>query len=380
MATVLRKPFNFSAGPAILPPIVFERAADAIRELRGSAHDADAPGVGLSILEMSHRSPEFDQVATRAEALCHEVLGIPSSHKVMFLQGGASQQFAMVPMNLGLPGKEACYVDTGVWSKKAIAEAKVIGKTRVAATSQPSQYDHIPEMPAPESYAGASYLHVTSNNTIYGTEFAVLPEVTNGVPLVVDCSSNIGSRPFAFDRASLIYAGAQKNLGPSGVTLVAIRKDLIERRSSDAVPMIFRYETHAGASSLYNTPNTFGVLVLMLVLEWMRDHGGLSGMAERNAKKAGVLYEFLDQSRLFTPYARADSRSRMNVVWTLDAVAPPERDQATAKFLKAAAAAGFSGLKGHRALGGCRASIYNAFPQAGVSALVDFMHSYERGQ
>lgn len=378
MATSNRKPFNFSAGPAILPPIVFERAADAVREMRRSAHDPDAPGCGLSILEMSHRGGDFDAVINRTTSLCHEVLEIPQTHQVLFLQGGASLQFAMVPQNLGVVGKPACYIDTGVWSKKAIAEAKIAGDVRVVASSAATGYDRIPVMPAASSYADASYLHVTSNNTIYGTEYAEIPAAAGDVPLVVDYSSDIGSGPMPFDRIALAYAGAQKNLGPSGLTLVAIDKNLIERRVDDRVPLISRYATHAGADSMYNTPNTFGVLVLMLVLEWMRDNGGLAGMAERNDRKATPLYEYLDQSQLFTPHAQPGSRSKMNVVWTLGGAPESERDAATKAFLAAATEAGFSGLKGHRSVGGCRASIYNAFPVEGVEALVEFMNTYER--
>ncbi|TPV93844.1 MAG: 3-phosphoserine/phosphohydroxythreonine transaminase [Myxococcales bacterium FL481] len=379
MAISHRKPYNFSAGPAILPPIVFERAADAVQELRQSAHDPTAPGCGLSILEMSHRGADFDAVFKRAQALCHEVLEIPATHEVLFLQGGASLQFAMVPQNLGIAGKPAAYVDTGAWSKKAIAEAKVAGEVRVIASSAETRYDRIPELPPPASYADASYVHITSNNTIYGTEFAALPEVGE-VPLVVDFSSNIGSRPVSFDRIGVAYAGAQKNLGPSGLTLVAIHRDLVERRVSDQVPLISRYATHVKASSLYNTPNTFGVLVLMLVLEWMRDHGGLEGMFQRNERKAAPLYQFLDESQLFRPHAQPGSRSQMNVVWTLDGAPEAERDAQTKAFLSAANQAGFSGLKGHRSVGGCRASIYNAFPPEGVEALVEFMRNYERQQ
>jgi len=299
---------------------------------------------------------------------------------VLFLQGGASLQFAMVPMNLRIEGKPACYIETGVWSKKAVAESKLFGETKVVATSAASKFDHIPAMPTADTYAGASYLHVTSNNTIYGTEWDELPQPAGDVPLVVDLSSNIGSRPMAIERAALLYAGAQKNLGPSGVTLVAIRKDLLEREPVGTVPTMLRYTTHAAEKSLYNTPNTFGILVLRNVLEWMRDEGGVVAIGARNQRKADKIYGVLDGSALYRPHAKTGSRSRMNVNWTLTGGGKSEADTEalTKKFLTSAEAAGFSGLKGHRSVGGCRASIYNAFPEAGVDALVEFMREFER--
>ncbi|MEZ4450093.1 MAG: 3-phosphoserine/phosphohydroxythreonine transaminase [Nannocystaceae bacterium] len=367
---------NFSAGPAILPPAVFERAAEAIRELHQGGHDPAAPSVGLSILEISHRSTAYDSITQGAEALCHEVLGIPDTHQVLFLQGGASLQFAMVPLNMRLADRPACYIDTGVWSQKAIAESKVLGETKVVASAAPS-YDHIPALPDPATYEAAAYLHLTTNNTIYGTEWSQIPEI-DGAPLVVDCSSDIGGRPFELGRAALGYAGAQKNLGPSGVTLVFVRKDLLERAPVGAVPLYLRYKTHAKEPSLYNTPNTFGVLVLKLMLEWMKGEGGVAAIAARNERKAGKIYEVLDASGLYRAHARSGSRSWMNVTWTLTGAPAGERDALTARFLKEAQAAGFDGLKGHRSVGGVRASIYNAFPEAGVDELVDFMRDFEK--
>ncbi|MEE9383313.1 MAG: 3-phosphoserine/phosphohydroxythreonine transaminase [Nannocystaceae bacterium] len=372
------KPYNFSAGPAILPPVVFERAADAIRDLRSPPHLRDAPRTGLSVLEISHRSPSFGSIVHRAETLCHTVLGVPTTHQVLFLQGGASLQFAMVPLNLGQPDHASCYIDTGIWSKKAIVEAKLQGEVHVVATSTPSGYDRIPPFPAARTYANSSYLHLTTNNTIYGTEYSDIPTVDGDVPLVVDCSSHIGSRPLNLDNVALGYAGAQKNLGPSGVTLVFVRKDLIDRCAHDRVPHILRYATHAKQPSLYNTPNTFGIMVLMFVLEWIEQQGGLTGMAASNGAKATRLYEYLDSSQLFSAYAQPESRSQMNVVWNLDGMASQERTTATARFIQAAENEGFVGLKGHRSLGGCRASMYNAFPAEGVDALVAFMAEYER--
>ena len=373
-ATQLR---NFSAGPAILPPAVLERAAAAIRELHAGGHDPGAPGIGLSILEISHRSAAYDAITQGAEELCHEVLGIPRTHQVLFLQGGASLQFAMVPMNLREEDKPAAYLDTGVWAAKAIAESKLLGPTEVVASSAAQNHDHIPAMPDPAAYAGASYLHITTNNTIYGTEWWEIPDAGD-VPLVIDCSSHIGSRPMPLGRAALGYAGAQKNLGPSGVTLVYVRKDLLARRPPGVVPQILRYATHAKEPSLYNTPNTFGVLVLKLVLEWMKGEGGGVAIGARNRRKAAKLYDLLDQSALFRPHARLGSRSDMNVTFTLDGAPEAERDALTKRFLKEAEAAGFDGLKGHRLVGGCRASIYNAFPEAGVDELCAFMRDFER--
>ena len=369
---------NFSAGPAILPPIVFERAAEAVRELHGDGHAPQAPGIGMSLLEISHRSPPYEAVTFGAEALCHEVLEIPRTHQVLFLQGGASLQFAMVPMNLRREGAPACYIDTGAWSAKAIAESQLLGETRVVASSEASGHDHIPAMPDPDTYAGASYLHITTNNTIFGTEYAEIPAAAGGVPLVIDCSSHVGSRPMALDRVALGFAGAQKNLGPSGITLVFIRKDLLALPPVGVVPRYLRYATHAKDPSLYNTPNTFGVLVLKMMLEWMRDEGGLTAMEARNRRKAAMLYGALDESSLYTPHAKHGSRSLMNVTWTLGGAPEDTREALTKKFVTEATAAGFDGLKGHRSVGGLRASIYNAFPEEGVAELVAFLREFER--
>lgn len=332
----------------------------------------------MSILEISHRSKDYEAINDGAAELCHEVLGVPRTHQVLFLQGGAHLQFAMVPMNLARKGRSVAYVDTGNWSKKAIAEAKGLVQAEVIASSADSGYDHIPAFPEAATYADASYVHITTNNTVRGTEYADIP-TTGDVPLVIDASSHIGSRPMALDNAALGYAGAQKNLGTSGVTVVWIRKDLLDLEPMGVVPAILRYATHARPNpSLYNTPNTFGVLVTKLVLEWIRDEGGVAEMERRNRAKADALYGCLDASSLFTGFARPDSRSRMNVTFTLGGAAEAERDALTAKFVKETAEAGLVNLKGHRSVGGCRASIYNAFPQAGVDALVAFMAEFER--
>ncbi len=363
---------------------MFEQAAAAVRELRTDGHAVDAAGIGLSLLEISHRSKDFAAVYENALQLVHDVLGIPASHRVMFLQGGASLQFGMIPLNFAAEDETACYVDTGTWSTKAIKESNEVAKgrrhrTAVVASSKDAGYDHIPSLPEqlPERSA---YLHLTTNNTICGTEYDELPALDT--PVIVDASSNIGSRPMGLERASFGYAGAQKNLGPSGVTVVWYDEAWAKARESavdkQGVPNILRYETHAGKDGLFNTPNTFGILVLGLVLQWVRDNGGVAGMATRNAAKADALYGLLDASSLFTAKAKLGSRSRMNVVWTLGGVAEAAREDATKRFVAAATEAGFSGIKGHRSVGGCRASIYNAFPLEGVTALCEFMREYER--
>lgn len=369
--------FNLSAGPAILPPEVFERAATAVRELKRDAHADDAEGIGMSLLEISHRSPEYEAIHDKAIQLIHEVLGIPRTHRVLLLQGGASLQFAMLPLNFARVGRPACYVHTGEWSKRAIAESKAIAEvrgheTRVLADAGP-KFDHIPAMP--EVPSDASYVHITSNNTIFGTEWEQMPDVPR---LIVDASSNIGSRPMGLERSMIGYAGAQKNLGPSGVTLVWIHQDALAEQPPAGVPIFLRYGTHAEANSLYNTPNTFGTLVLKLVLEWLRDNGGVEGAAARNKAKADLLYTTLDASSLYAAHAKPGSRSRMNVTWTLAGAPEAEREAISKRFVTQAEAAGFSGIKGHRSVGGCRASIYNAFPLAGVQALCEFMQEFER--
>ena len=372
MGRMKQRPFNFSAGPAILPPEVFERTAEAVRSL-------DVPGDDslesrLSILEISHRSKTYDAIHQEAKALCHEVIGIPAEHEVLFLQGGASLQFAMVPMNLRQADRPAAYIDTGAWSKKAAKESKALGPTEVVASAADTGYDRIPAMPAARSYAGASYLHVTSNNTIFGTEWSELPDAGD-TPLVVDLSSDIGARPMVLERVALGYAGAQKNLGPSGVTLVFIRKDLLARELVGHVPTMLRYSTHAENDSLYNTPNTFGIMVLRNVLAWVKAQGGATAMGERNQRKADALYALLDESSLYRPHAQPGSRSTMNVTWTLQG---DDAEAQTKRFLSEATRAGLSGLKGHRSVGGCRASIYNAFPEEGVKVLCEFMREFER--
>jgi phosphoserine aminotransferase len=391
--TSTRRPFNLSAGPSILPEPVFELAAAACGSLRALVERAPGSGTAAavaatgsaeldhSILEVSHRGPVFTAVIERAQALCHDVLGVPRSHVPLLLHGGASLQFAAVPLNLGARGAgadgplPAAYVDTGVWADKAIAQARAYVPVRVVASSKASGYDRVPELD-PATWSGCSYLHATTNNTIYGTEFADVPDGA-GVPVVIDASSHIGSRPLALERAAVIYAGAQKNLGPAGVALVAVREDLLRAPALPGAPLLLRWGTHADPPSLYHTPNTFGVLVLALVLEWIEGCGGLTAMAAHNAAKAERLYAALDASALYRAKAQPGSRSRMNVVWTL-AGAGADEPRLTAGLLARAEAAGFVGLKGHRSAGGLRASMYNAFPRDGVDALVELLEAFER--
>lgn len=376
MTVAAPRPLNFSSGPAILPLEVLERAKEALGQL-GTPSELGLEG-RLSILEISHRSRAFASIHERAIERVHTVLGVPRAHRVLLLQGGASLQFAMVGMNLLEPQRRACFIDTGVWSTKAYKETAHLGPTEIVASSAETRYDRIPAFPEPERYAGASYLHITTNNTIYGTEFAEIPRSEGGVPLVADMSSNIGSRPMALERLGLGYAGAQKNLGPSGLTLVFIEESLLARKPLPNVPTFLHYRSHADNNSLLNTPNTFGILVLDLVLEWMESQGGVAALGERNARKADKLYRVLDESALYRPHAQRGSRSTMNVAWTLAGDTEEERDRRTKAFLAASEANGLSGLKGHRSVGGCRASIYNAFPESGVDTLCEFLREYER--
>ncbi len=371
-----KRPWNFSAGPAVLPQPVLERVAAAVGSLASAGAWSGGIEQDLSILEISHRGKAFSAIHERAIELVHEVIGIPRDHRVMFLQGGASLQFCMVPMNLARSGKVACYVETGAWAKKAIAEAERIGPTRVVASSRDTGFDRIPDLPGEAALGDAAYLHITTNNTIYGTEYGELPSPPSGVPLVADLSSDIASRPMPLDRVALGYAGAQKNLGPSGVTLVFGRKDLLDDSDPEHLPAYLRYRTFAKAGGLYNTPNTFGILVLSAVLEWVRDEGGVAAMGERNARKARKIYEVLDAHDVYEPHARPSDRSQMNVTFRLAGASEDERAERTARFLADAEAAGFSGLKGHRSVGGVRASIYNAFPEAGVDAFVQFLRDF----
>jgi len=353
--------FNFSAGPAVMPlPVLEEAQRDLVA----------FPGAGMSVMEMSHRSKPFEDILQRAVSDIRELAGVPSNYRILLLQGGASLQFSMVPMNLLGAGQTADYIDSGSWADKAVKEAKRVGTVNVAASTKADNYSRLPVAADLKLTPGAAYVHATSNNTIEGTQWKTLPDVGD-VPLVVDASSDIFSGPIDIARHGLIYAGAQKNLGPSGVTLVIIREDLLERSSSDLHTML-NYKVHADNTSMYNTPPTFGIYILGLTMKWLASLGGLAGIGAVNERKAGLLYSEIDRTGFYRGTAQKSDRSRMNVTFRL----PSEELEKV--FDKKATAAGLDGLKGHRSVGGMRASIYNAFPETGVQALVDFMREFER--
>ena len=351
--------YNFSAGPAVLPVEVLEEAKENLLSLGKT---------GVGIMEHSHRGKAFMAVYEEAVRLCRELANIPDDYDVLFLQGGASTQFFQIPMNFLTADRTADYLITGAWSKKALEEAQRFGKTHVVCSSQDRNFCYIPQK---RQYSKSStYVHFTSNNTIYGTQFRMEPEVPAGAFLVCDASSDIFSRPLDIKKYGLIYAGAQKNLGPSGVTLVIIRKDLVAKGAKE-LPTMLQYRTHAANESMYNTPPTFGIYIMGLVFKWLKQHGGLEAMQKRNEDKAQRLYRYLDESRLFKATADADSRSLMNVTFVTG------DDDLDAKFLSAAKEAKLDGLKGHRSVGGMRASLYNAFPIEGVDHLVETLRKFE---
>jgi phosphoserine aminotransferase len=353
--------YNFSAGPAVLPLPVLEEARRDLVAL---------PGVGMSVMEISHRSKTFEDIMHSAEADMRKLGGIPDTYKILFLQGGASLQFSMVPMNLLTAGTTADYIITGDWGKKALKEAKKVGATKVAGSTENGNFKRTPKQNELTLTPGAAYVHMTSNETIHGTQWHSLPDV-GAVPLVSDSSSDMFSRPIDIPKFGLIYAGAQKNLGPSGVTVVIVRDDLLSR-SADTLPSMLNFKTQAENGSMYNTPACFGVYILRLVLKWLIGLGGLAAIAKINERKAKVLYDELDRSEFWKPHADRDSRSLMNVTFRL----PTE--ELEKMFVKESTAAGFDGLKGHRSVGGLRASIYNAFPEQGISDLVGFMREFEK--
>jgi phosphoserine aminotransferase len=361
MTTAVKRIFNFAAGPAVLPLPVLEEAQRDLLAL---------PGVGMSILEISHRSKTFEKVIGEAEAALRELAGIPPDYHVLFLQGGASLQFSMVPMNLLMTGATADYVVTGAWGQKALKEAKRVGATNVAFSNETENFTRVPKAGELRLTPGAAYVHVTSNETIHGVEFKDEPGFGDA-PLVCDTSSNMLSKPIDVSRYALIYAGAQKNLGPAGVTLVIVRDDIVQR-APDTLATMLSYKTHVKEKSLYNTPPCFAIYVVGLVLKWLRDNGGLTAMAERNERKAAKIYAEIDRSGFYRGHAAKDCRSNMNVTFRL-----PSEDL-EAKFASEAKAMGLDGLKGHRSVGGMRASIYNAFPGEGVDALVEFMREFEK--
>jgi len=360
MATTTRI-FNFAAGPAVLPLAVLEEAQRDLIAL---------PGVGMSVMEISHRSKTFEDILHRAIEDIRALANISSDYTVMLLQGGASLQFSMVPMNLLTPGATADYIVTGGWAQKAVKEAKKVGNTNVAWTEGGEIFTRIPRQEELKLTPGAAYVHMTSNNTLFGTEWKGLPDVGGG-PLVSDTSSDMFSRPIDVSKHALIYAGAQKNLGPSGVTLVIIRNDLLAR-SKDSLPTMMNYKVHADNGSMYNTPPTFGIYVLGLTMKWLRRQGGLDAIGQVNERKAGKLYAEMDRTGFYRGTAQKDSRSLMNVTFRLG------NEELEKLFIKESTAAGLDGLKGHRSVGGMRASIYNAFPVEGVDALVQFMREFER--
>jgi len=353
--------FNLSAGPATLPVPVLEQAQRELLAL---------PDIGMSILEVSHRSRVFEKILADAEADIRAVAGIPSNYRVLFLQGGASLQFSMVPMNLLAEGATADYLVTGVWATKAADEARKIGKVHIAATTKAEQFSRVPRVEEIVLTPGAAYVHMTSNNTIYGTEWKELPEVGD-LPLVSDTSSDMFSRPIDVAKHALIYSGAQKNLGPAGVALVIIREDLLAR-SAASLPAMLSYAVHAENRSLYNTPPVFAIYLVGLVVKWIQGQGGLPHIADLNERKAAKLYAEIDRGAFYRGTAQKESRSLMNVTFRLPS------EELEKKFVKDAEAAGFDGLKGHRSVGGIRASIYNAFPEEGVEALTAFMREFER--
>ncbi len=353
--------FNFSAGPAVLPVPVLEEAQRDMVSL---------PGVGMSVMEISHRSKTFDDIIGRTEASLRDLLKIPSNYHVLFLQGGASLQFSMVPMNFLPADASADYVITGSWGKKALKEAKKVGAVNVAATMADGGFTRVPSRDEMSLSPHAAYVHITSNETIEGVQWKREPNVGD-IPLVVDSSSDILSRELDVNKYALIYAGAQKNMGPSGVTLVIVRDDLLQRIPEN-LPTMLDYGIHVQNKSLYNTPNTWGIYIMGLVCKWLQDLGGLAGMEQQNDDKAQLLYDAIDATDFYRGHADVDCRSTMNVTFRLPA------EELDKKFVAEATAQGLDGLKGHRSVGGIRASIYNAFPRAGVEALVSFMKDFER--
>ncbi len=352
--------YNFSAGPAVLPEEVLQEAADEMLDYKGS---------GMSVMEMSHRSKVYDTIIKEAEADLRDLMAIPDNYKVLFLQGGASQQFAMIPMNL-MKNKKAAYIITGQWAKKAFQEAQIYGEAVAAASSEDQTFSYIPDCSDLNIPEDADYVYICENNTIYGTKFKTLPN-TKGHTLVADVSSCFLSEPVDVSKYGVIYGGVQKNIGPAGVVIVIIREDLITEDTLPGTPTMLKYKTHADAESLYNTPPCYGIYMCGKVFKWLKKMGGLAAMKERNEEKAKILYDFLDQSKMFKGTVAKEDRSLMNVPFvTGDA-------DLDAKFVAEAKKAGLENLKGHRSVGGMRASIYNAMPKEGVEKLVAFMREFE---
>lgn len=356
----MNRVYNFSAGPSVLPQEVLKTAADEMLCYKDS---------GMSVMEMSHRSRDYEDIIFGCENLLREIMSIPSNYKVLFLQGGASSQFAMVPLNLFNKSKKADYVITGLWAKKAYKEASRYGNINVVASSEDKVFNYIPELDKSKFTKDADYFHITTNNTIYGTKFNTLPDV-GSVPLVADMSSNILSEQLDVSKFGIIYAGAQKNMGPAGLTVVIIREDLIGN-AMDITPTMFNYKTHSDEQSMFNTPPTYSIYICKLVLEWLLGLGGISAIEKINKEKASILYDYLDNSSMFSGTVVKKDRSLMNIPF----VATTE--ELNKKFIKEAEQNGFVNLKGHRTVGGMRASIYNAMPTDGVIKLVEFMKKFE---
>ncbi|MDX9835489.1 MAG: 3-phosphoserine/phosphohydroxythreonine transaminase [Desulfobulbus sp.] len=352
--------FNFAAGPAALPYSVLEQAGRDIVNF----HDT-----GIGLIEMSHRSKEFVAVADETEALIRELMGIPNNYKVLFLQGGASSQFFMVPMNLLKSDQKATYLNTGTWSKKAIKEAKLFGQVEVPYSSEELNFTRVPRDDEYTVAADSQYLYFVTNNTIYGTQFPAMPD--KEALLIADMSSDILSRPVDVSRFGLIFAGAQKNMGPAGVTVVIIREDLLDRVGAQ-VPTMLKYQTHADKDSMFNTPPCFSLYGVGLVMRWLKELGGVTTIERQNREKAALLYQAIDNTDFYRGHAEKESRSLMNVTFNLPT---PELE---AQFVRETTAANLDGLKGHRSVGGCRASIYNAFPREGVERLVEFMTDFAK--
>ena len=352
--------YNFSAGPAVLPEEVLKEAADEMLDYKGT---------GMSVMEMSHRSKAYQAIIDEAEADLRELMNIPENYKVLFLQGGASQQFAMIPMNL-MKNKVADYIVTGQWAKKAYQEAQLYGKANKIASSEDKTFSYIPDCSDLPISEDADYVYICENNTIYGTKFKTLPN-TKGKTLVADVSSCFLSEPVDVTKYGVIYGGVQKNVGPAGVVIVIIREDLITEDTLPGTPTMLKYKIHADNGSMYNTPPAYGIYICGKVFKWIKKMGGLQAMKERNEAKAKVLYDFLDQSKLFKGTVRKEDRSLMNVPFVTGT------EELDAKFVQEATAAGFVNLKGHRTVGGMRASIYNAMPIEGVQKLVEFMKKFE---
>jgi len=353
--------FNFSAGPAVLPLEVLQKAQQELVDYRGT---------GMSVMEMSHRSKEYEAIIGGAEQSLRKLMDIPASYKVLFLQGGASMQFAMVPLNLFRNSKTADYIITGAWAKKAASEAKKYGSVKAVASSEDRNFCYIPDLSKVNLSPDADFVHITTNNTIYGTLFPSLPD-TGNVPLVADMSSNILSQVYDVNRFGLIYAGAQKNAGPAGVTIVIIREDLMGH-AMPVTPTMLDYKIHAGEGSMYNTPPCYSIYICGLVFEWLLGKGGIPAMEKENKEKAALLYNYLDQSKMFKGTVDKADRSLMNIPFVTGS------EELDAKFISEASKAGLKQLKGHRSVGGMRASIYNAMPREGVEALVQFMTNFEK--